>query len=217
MRFSSSPEATRAATLPGVALVLGLLFWTIAALPYFTTHRENFGAVPEQFWDRRYVLWAHILGGTIALLVGPVQFFLGETGRHWGLHRKLGNLWLAGIALTCVASFYLALTANANFGYSSGLFGLAVASSITATLALVAVKNKQWNQHREWMVRSYITVFGFVIFRAVLLSLSLQGLGGPGPAGNDTRLTVAAWSCWSLPLLFTEATLQWKKLRYPPR
>src|SRR5262245_57241506 len=68
-------------TILGITALVGLTFWIAAALPYMTTTRENFGRFPDLFWDRRYVLWLHILGGTVAMFAGPVQIWLGLTRR----------------------------------------------------------------------------------------------------------------------------------------
>src|SRR5215510_8676403 len=82
-----------------LAVISAAVFWIAAATPYFRAHRESFGRYPEIFWDRRYGVWVHIFGGTLALFVGPVQLWLGQTRQKLRLHRALGKVYLLGIAI----------------------------------------------------------------------------------------------------------------------
>jgi hypothetical protein len=53
------------------------------------------------------------------------------------------------------------------------------------------------------MIRSYVVTTGFITFRALVVALGAAHVGDIGQ-----RVMVAAWFCWSVPLLFTEAILQ---------
>ncbi|MBL8179614.1 MAG: hypothetical protein JNK48_33350 [Bryobacterales bacterium] len=86
-----SPAAFGLLTL---AMLAATLFWLGAAMPYLTSRQEAFG----QFWDRRYPLWTHIFGGTLAMFSGPVQIWLGETRQRLALHRSLGFTYVAPLA-----------------------------------------------------------------------------------------------------------------------
>jgi heme/copper-type cytochrome/quinol oxidase subunit 3 len=198
----------RLAALLGAAAVIALTFWIVAALPYFTLDREHFGAHPDVFWPRRYPLLLHIGGGTIALLAGPLQLWLGETRRQVSWHRKLGKLYVSGVTVGALAAYFLALTSTAPFGwvYASGLFGLAVAWTITTGMAYVAIRRRAIEQHREWMIRSYVVTLAFVFFRLLVVILERLDIGEP-----MERYMAAAWMCWAVPLLITEPWLQLRK------
>jgi hypothetical protein len=56
------------------------------------------------------------------------------------------------------------------------------------------------------MVRSYVVTFAFVTFR--VLDVALIGAGMPLQQVFD----FAAWSCWAVPLVVTEAVIQGKKI-----
>jgi uncharacterized membrane protein len=195
--------------LAGVAFV-AMAFWIMVALPYFRLERERFGAFPDLFWPRRHELLVHIAGGTIALLVGPVQLWLGETRRHLAWHRRLGRLYVGGVAVGVLGAFYLALTTPAEPGwvYASGLFGLATAWTITTGMAVLAIRQRAIAQHREWMIRSYVVTLAFVFFRLFVVLLESFRFGEP-----VERYQAAAWVCWAVPLLITEPLLQWSKIR----
>src|SRR5215471_6635406 len=122
--------------LLSVAVVAALTFWILAAAPYLRFDPAQFGPA---YWPRRYGLLAHIAGGTVALLAGPVQLWLGETRSALAWHRKIGTLYLIGVAVGAAAAFYLALTTPYGWMFASGLFTLAVAWTITTGMAYVAI------------------------------------------------------------------------------
>ena len=193
----------------GVALAAALLFWVVAALPYLSLDPARFGVPEQMYWPRRYELLAHIAGGTLALLIGPVQIWLGETRSKLAWHRVLGSLYLLGVTVGSLGAYYLALTTPGPFAFASGLFGLAVAWTVTTGMAYLAVRVRAIDQHREWMIRSYVVTLAFVVFRAVVAILSARGVG------IADSISFAAWACWAAPLLLLEPCLQWRKLRAP--
>jgi hypothetical protein len=199
--------------LLSIAAIAALVFWVGAAMPYLTAQKASFGRFPDLFWDRRYGLWLHILGGTLAIFIGPIQIWLGETRQRMSMHRWLGSLYLAGVSLACVGAFYLSLTTSLGFTYGSGLFSMALASAITTSMAYLAIRKRSFVQHREWMIRSYVVMFSFVVFRAEVVALEALGIGGAGQAGDLVRISFAAWSSWAVPLLLTEVFLAIPKLR----
>lgn len=209
----NSPRTSRFfVTLIILALVAAAVFWLVAATPYFRLQSEGFGRFPELFWPRRYALWLHILGGAMAMFLGPVQLWLGQTRQKLQLHRTLGKLYLLGVALDNVAAYYLCLTTPVGFVYATGLFGMTLASTITTVMAVVAIRYRNFEQHREWMIRSYIVILAFVFFRAMAGGMEAAGIGGTGIVGDTARATLAAWCSWAIPLLVTELFLQWPKL-----
>lgn len=200
-------------TMIVLALVSAVVFWLVAATPYFRLQREGFGRFPELYWHRRYGLWVHIVGGTMAMFLGPIQIWLGQTRQKLQLHRTLGKLYLLGVALDNVAAYYMCLTTPVGFVYATGLFGMTLASTITTVMAVVAIRYRNFDQHREWMIRSYVVILAFVFFRALAGSMEAAGIGGSGIAGDIARATLAAWCWWAIPLLVTELFLQLPKLR----
>jgi hypothetical protein len=203
-----TPRVTNRWPLLGVlalAAVAALAFWIIAAMPYLRWNPAQFGDV---FWPRRYGLITHIAGGSIALLVGPLQLWLGETRSKLSWHRTLGTLYLLGVAVGAGGAYYLALTTPVGFVFAAGLFGLAVAWSIATAMAYRAIRRRAIDQHREWMIRSYVVTLAFVVFRAIVVALTVLGVGS-----EPERLALASWACWAVPLVLLEPCLQWRKVR----
>ena len=197
-------------TLIGLGLVaaVGLVFVFDAALPYFSVTEAQF----RWYWPRRYWLLLHVVTGIVALLSGPVQLWLGLARRHLGLHRALGTVYVASVGASAMAAYYLALHTDFGWGFGAGLAGLATAWLVTTGLALVAIRLRLHDQHKEWMVRSYVATTAFITFRALFAVLNAAAVGT-----LNERLTVCSWFCWAIPLLACEAVLQGRKLTWRVR
>lgn len=185
--------------LVGLAFVLGLGI----ALPYFALNQEHFGS----YWLRRGWLLLHIGGGIIALMTGPFQLWMGLTGRRMPLHRVLGKVYMAVVALSSMAAFYLALNTDNGWVFGAGLTGLGFAWIVTTGMAYISIRKRLFEHHKEWMIRSYVVTFGFVFFRIFFGAMEAAGVGTV-----LERLAAASWFCWSVPLLINEAILQGRKI-----
>lgn len=221
-----------------VALVAAGVFWVVAALPYLHPSGQRLHQYPGmERVDRRWGMILHVVGGTLALFTGPALIWLGETRQWLSLHRRLGFVYLIGAAITCLAAFYLSFTTPVGLIFAAGLFGMALACTLATAIAFLAIQRRNIPQHREWMIRSCVTVFAFVFFRFIFALLEALGVGMPDAsgaaaavqagagsdrtadleAGKTLRATFAAWSSWSFPLLVTEVLLQWPKIARPTR
>ena len=153
----------------GLAMLIAIGFLAAFAFPYFTLNQQRFG----MYWPRRGWLLLHILPGMVALIIGPVQLWLGINRRRLTLHRKLGYTYMTCGAASVIGAYYLAFHTDGPWVFGMGLVGLATAWIVTTGLAFVAIRRRAIQQHREWMIRSCVVTFGFVTFR--LLVGILQG------------------------------------------
>ena len=209
----STPAMTLSRRPPRWLLIGALLLISLPALwfiqdrarQYLTYNPVSYG----DFWPRRGGLILHMSAGLVVISVGLLQLWLGLTGRTGTLHRTFGRVYLGAVGLGSAGAFYLALTINPKyFAYSTGLLFLAVAWALTTSMAYIAIRRGAIQQHREWMIRSYVVTFAFVSFR-----LAEKFLLRWNVASEDEVDTLLAWGCWSLPLLVTEPLLQWRKMR----
>src|SRR5438034_9763236 len=77
--------------------VVALWFLNSFAFQYLTVDRDRYGI----YWDRQEWLYFHIIAGGLALLLGPLQFWLGLNRREIFVHRIIGGasvLWLLFMA-----------------------------------------------------------------------------------------------------------------------
>jgi len=84
---------------------------------------------------------------------------------------------------------------------------MASAWIITTAFATVAICRGVTEQHREWMIRSYVVTFAFVTFRILTMLFEVMRAGTV-----VERMTAASWISWSVPLLLTETVLQGRKI-----
>jgi hypothetical protein len=148
------PGARVVAVLVFAALV-SLIFIAVAALPYFSLNEAQF----RTYWPRRWWLLLHITTGIVAILTGPVQLWLGLSDRYPAAHRSLGLIYLSAVAVSSVAAYYLSFHTDGGWVFGSGLAGLATAWLVTSSLALLAIKRRLYEQHKEWMIRSYVVTW----------------------------------------------------------
>ena len=196
------------AILLGLAAVLALGFVAMFALPYSTLDETTF----DRFWPKRGWLLTHIAGGMVALLVGPVQIWLGLTRRRMALHRVLGKVYLAAVVVGGTSSFGLSLTTEAGWILGMGLAVLGLAWFVTTGMALAAVLRRRFELHKEWMIRSYVVTFAFVNLRIFVGVTEAMGVGT-----ELERIAAASWFCWAVPLLVTEVLLQARRTLAPSR
>jgi len=192
-----------AAVLLSLTALAAVVFVAGAAVPYFLS--SSFG--PPEYAPRRGWLLLHIVGGMIALLTGPVQLWLGLADRGMAWHRRMGIGYMTGVGVGSFGAFYLATHTDFGWVFGAGLFSLAVAWVTTTTLAYLAIKRSLAEQHKEWMIRSYVVTFAFVTFRVIQPSLQAAQIGTP-----LEQLAMAAWACWAVPLLIAELVIQGRKV-----
>ena len=190
-----------------LVLVLAILvaFWFLDsyAFQYLTLERDRFGI----YWARREWVYVHVLAGMLALLLGPIQFWLGLNRREKLLHRILGGGYVLSAFASAGAALYLARHTDFGWVFGMGMTSMAVAWILSTTLATISICLHLVEQHREWITRSYVLTFGFVTFRVFTIALQVVGVGT-----TLDQMTAASWFCWSVPLLLTECLMQTRKI-----
>jgi hypothetical protein len=88
------------------AVPLVIQFVVVYTLRYWSFDPSVFGGL----WPRRHGLLLHLTGGPVAILIGPIQPWLGENRRMLSWHRVLGKIYLRGVTAGCLEGFYLSLT-----------------------------------------------------------------------------------------------------------
>ena len=197
----------RSLTILGWVGIVGLAVGFVIKYVLFY-YRHYDAASFDVYWPRRGWLLLHINGGTLALLMGPWQFWTGLRQRNLAIHRWTGRLFLIGVALGVTGSVGLMVTTSNGWAFEFGLLGLASAWAATTFMAYYAIRRGQVALHKEWMIRAYVVTFAFVTFRL------LQDYGPTSRLRpeNDRDITIA-WACWVVPLAVTEMIFQLKRVR----
>ena len=157
------------------AVFTGCIAWWLIALPVF-----NLSAAANHKTHFPYV-FVHTVGGTVMLFVGAANLYVGATRQHLRLHKPLGYAYFVGGMVGSVSAILLALSnghakapaasfevtllkAN-DIGWALASLGMAWLGA--AAMALRAARNRRFDSHRAWIIRSYVLVWAFVLCRLV--------------------------------------------------
>ena len=92
-------------------IVLGLTaFFLVTRVPrYLMLTEQSYG---PYFWPRSNWVLPHVLGGLLAIMIGPLQFWARIRSDYVEVHRWSGRVYLAGVVVGGIASFGLAATSQ---------------------------------------------------------------------------------------------------------
>jgi len=191
---------------PGLILIAGFLSsawaWLLIAAPVATL--SNIGKHVGHFG----LLYVHMLGGTIMLFCGAINLYVGATRRHFKYHKLVGRVYFIGGSLGAIIAIVIALgPAHKSDGaamltnLSASLSVLAIAWLAAAGMAFRAVRNRRFDSHRDWIIRSYVLAWAFVFCRLASRVPTVAELG-------DGQAFI--WLSWVGPLIACEIALQWR-------
>lgn len=185
--------------------LIALYFVIDRVFPYTNFNIEQY----RDYWPEKWWLVGHLLGGMTAILIGPFQFSKQFRNRYLKVHRTMGKIYLIAILIGSICAFYMSFTVAPNFNrsWSVALFFLALPWLLTTLMAYRMIRIKRIPQHREWMIRSYVVTFAFVLFRFIDESAFVSSL----MEDPSQRAPTVIWISWAIPLLITEIALQWNK------
>ncbi|HEY3998267.1 MAG TPA: DUF2306 domain-containing protein [Candidatus Xenobia bacterium] len=122
------------------------------------------------------VVWLHGVGGTVALAVGPFQFWPWLRTRWPRLHRTFGMVYLLAVGCAGLFGLDMALDAYGGAPACAAFVTQDVLWLATAWLAWSTVRRRQFAHHREWMFRNFALTFGAATARLYLAWLQGRGL-----------------------------------------
>lgn len=145
----------------------------------------------------------HIAVGAVALIVGPLQFFTVIRRRWPRFHRTIGWIYVGCVLIATPMIFRVSYTGSCTecippFYIWNALW------LITTGIAVWMAINRRFEIHRQFMIRSYVLMNGFVFTRID------EFMPFPLPEGPDVnRPAMIIWLVWVIPLLITEFWLSW--------
>jgi len=141
-------------------IIIGLsIYFFLENVAVYLTGFKSKPFINNPFW-----VGLHLIGGTLALSFGPIQFSKWIRSKYLTFHRLSGNIYIIGAFIAGLSALRLSLISSCTPCRVS-LFILAVLVIATTFSAWWAIKNKNVTAHRQFMVRSYICVFSFVAVR----------------------------------------------------
>jgi uncharacterized membrane protein len=153
---------------------------------------------------------AHTVAGAIALLVLPWQLLPALRRRGVRLHRWLGRIYVAAVAVSGTSALPIAIGSFAGPIAASGFAMLAVCWLGTTWIGWRMMRAGNVDGHRRWMVRSAALTCAAITLR---LYLPLPpALGFTFAEGYR----MIAWACWLPNLLLVEYFLGQRQVRLSP-
>lgn len=206
VRSRSSLDAR--ALIPVALGILAVGFIAREVITYLDYSPESWG----RFWPQRFWLALHLIGGAVALLIGPLQFVRRLRTQHPRIHRWTGRVYIGGVAVAATGAFRLSFEGHPvlGFGFGAALFVMAVVWIVATGMAWAAIRSRAVSVHREWMVRSYILTFSFVTFRLIMAAVG--GLGWLRVAPPAELAPMFVWSAWVLPIVVAEVILAARRI-----
>lgn len=195
-------SGSRFKTILWASLGLTVLFVFITSELLLITDYPMYHAYRLQVIADRHLLIPHTLAGTLALLIGPINFSSRIRQRHLQLHRILGRIYLISVFVGSFTGIALAAGRPGLPGTSMQ----AAAWMVCTTAAVIAARNRQIAVHRQWMARSYAVTFTFVSSRVFnLVPAYWSHLGDVLSAVGVIAFTLAS-------ILLVDLALNWHEL-----
>ena len=188
-----------------------LVFTAIAAMTaYVLYHNERFLIDPAHpIWNHyepfKWWLLPHGLAGACALLLAPLQFAEGLRRRHTALHRTIGTFYIIGVFILGPLGLYIQYLDEAQGAARSFTIETIIQSStlmITTAIGLYFALKRQFNYHRQWMIRSYAVALTFIEIRVIL------GVSGLDDPFDWHILETVVWSCVAASVLIGDIANQ---------
>lgn len=141
-----------------VIIGLSIYFFFDNVAVYLTGFKSK-TFISNPFW-----VGLHLIGGTLALFFGPIQFSKWIRSNYLIFHRLAGKIYIVGAFIAGLSALRLSLISTC-MPCRVSLFILAVLVIATTFSAWWTIKNKNVEAHRQFMIRSYICVLSFVAVR----------------------------------------------------
>jgi len=160
--------------------------------------RDRFLLQPNSLLRQRYspiapLMFLHGVPGAIALFLGIFQFSSRLRSRFLTLHRVMGRIYVACVAVAAPAAVVVSAKLPVPTLYMASVVQAAGWILTTAT-ALYCVRTGRISQHREWMIRSYPFAAVFVFVRVIITIPAVARAGELGLA--DAVWTSIAAACF---------------------
>ncbi|PCI79449.1 MAG: hypothetical protein COB20_04850 [SAR86 cluster bacterium] len=191
MDFSAAP-------MPAIRKVLEIVGWGLVALLVFTglsaifsrtdfmigafsepiaNPEEVFNAFDIRYYTNAMATVLHLGPGFFVMVLGPLQFMRGVRKKHINLHRISGRVFVlcgtigafSGIAIGVFDPFMGVGDQGFNESMATAFFSVYILFSLV--MAIVRIKQRNFGQHREWMIRAFALMLAIATERLMLSAL----------------------------------------------
>ena len=174
------------------------------SLPYFTFRYDvdflltKQGIIHIKTW--RYAFYAHVFLSILSLIAGLTQFSSYILKQYKYVHRAMGYVYIVDVLFIAgPAGLIMSFFANGNYASKVSFVFLSILWIVFTAIALLKVKQKKFDKHRNWMMRSYALTLSAISLRlyAWLFPKFIH-------LNAFDEYALIAWLSWTLNLLIAE-------------
>jgi len=154
----------------------------------------------------------HVLPGALVMMLAPLQFTRRIRTRYPRFHRWTGRTVLVAALLTVVPAVYFGIMRPfAGIGEAIVIAVIEVLFLTALAIAYTAIRRRQVERHREWMLRVMGIAFGISTARIVgpVADLALVPLGYQPEGVFVLAITIS----WAITLAAAEAWIRYTRPR----
>jgi hypothetical protein len=183
MRNTNSPALSAPArrsvlalvVAPSVLIAVSMFALYFVVLPLIPAlHQYYFPQSTTTYATYRVAILGHILFGSVALAVGPINLYNGLRGRHRRAHRRIGGIYAVAVSFAATFAIFMSFHAYAGtlpggrYIVTSGFFTLGCIwiATLYAAVRAVAVDHDR-DRHAYWMIINISITYSAVFFRVL--------------------------------------------------
>ncbi len=177
-----------------------LMYWNFKPDVSFLLTKQD--VVFNPIW--RTTFYIHVFGGSLAIILGPLQFIKKIRQKNVFIHKLIGKVYISAVLfIAAPTGLYMAFYANGGIYSSIGFVLMSLLWFYTTWMALVTIRKGRVGEHIKWIVRSYAMTFAAVTLRLwvpfLSLVISMEQLN---------VIIITAWISWLFNLLVAEFILK---------
>lgn len=155
---------------------------------------------PEVILNNFYLIsfYMHVILGSVALAIGPFQFF--DRLRKWSIrtHKIVGKTYVLCCLLAGLTSLKIAFYTEGGVIATCGFLSLGIVWIGTTSLGWIYAKKGKIDDHKKWMIASFSLTFA-----AVTLRVWIGVLIGALSFDYTAAFKIVSWLCWIPNLLIS--------------
>ena len=148
---------------------------------------------------------SHTLGGPLFAIIGPIQFGRVLARKYGRAHRIMGRVFVISGAALAISSITLLwkFPDSATPIVSGGRLVFGIGLGVALAMAMIAIRKRNIDKHRNWMIRAYALGAGATIVSIVFLPIYM--ITGEPPMGLVSD--IAFIGSWAVCVLFAEVII----------
>ncbi len=182
-------------------LSLSISLWSIRFIVYLSTGYPEINGIADKytggflshfkilFDDHKSWFLTHVIGGLLALGIGPFQFSRQIRIKKPMIHKGLGFIYISSVLAGGIGGVMVGFHAFGDLA-RVGFITLAVLWLTTLYFSVYSLIKKDFVQHENWMFLNFALTFA-----SVTLRLELGILMGIGLSAY-TAYQIVSWLCW---------------------